>query len=162
MAEQLQVRHPGGVATPPAQSGAPVSAVGPRPSRVAPLLLWGTILLGFAGLACGLATARDLETWRELPPLLALALVAEFATVSFFESGKQRMSLSFTAAVVMAAIALVPGLAPLIAVSAALIHVVQQRQWRRGIGRVLFNLADPALAAVVAVGCARLAGIERG
>src|SRR3569623_545418 len=111
MAEQLQVRRPGGVAALPALAGAPVSVVGPRPSRFAPLLVWGTILLGFAGLACGLATARDLETWRDLPPLLALALVAEFGPVSFFESGKQRMSLSFTAAVVMAAVALAPGLA---------------------------------------------------
>jgi putative nucleotidyltransferase with HDIG domain len=162
MAEQPQGRHLAGAAIPAAQPGVSVAAVGPRPSPVAPLLLWGTILLGFAGLACGLATARDLETWRNLPPLLALALVAEFMTVSFFESDKQRMSLSFTAAVVMAAVALAPAVAPLIAVSAALVHVVQQRQWRRGIGRVLFNLADPALAAVVAAGCARLAGIERG
>ena len=46
--------------------------------------------------------------------------------------------------------------------SAALVHMVQLRQWRRGVGRALFNLANPALAAAVAVGCARLAGIERG
>ena len=105
MAEQLQGQHRGVAAIPAAQPGVSVAATRPRPSRVAPLLLWGTILLGFAGLACGLATARDLATWRELPPLLALALLAEFATVSFFESGKQRMSLSFTAAVVMAAVA---------------------------------------------------------
>ena len=36
------------------------------------------------------------------------------------------------------------------------------RQWRRGIGRALFNLVNPALAAVIAVGSAQLAGIERG
>ena len=105
---------------------------------------------------------KDLANWQVLPPLLGLALAAEFLTVSYFESGKQRMTLSFTAAVVMAAVALTPGLAPLVAASAALVHVVQNRQWQRGIGRVLFNLVTPALAAVIAVGSVQLAGIEHG
>jgi putative nucleotidyltransferase with HDIG domain len=126
------------------------------------LLLWGTILLGLLGLACGLVATRGMANWRVLPTLLALALVAEFLTVSYFDSGKQRMTLSFTAAVVMAAVALTPGLAPLVGVSASLVHVVQKRQWQRGIGRALFNLVNPALAAVIAVGSAQLAGIERG
>lgn len=140
----------------------PQAVGGPRPRPYAPVLLWGTIVLGFLGLVGGLATAREAADWRSLPLLLALALVAEFLTVPFFESGKQRMSLSFTTAVIMAAVTVVPSLAPLIAVSAALVHMVQQRQWRRGTGRALFNLANPALTAVIAVGCAHLAGIEHG
>lgn len=135
---------------------------GPQPKGYAPLLLWGTILLGSVGLICGVIATRGMADWGLLPPLLALALVAEFLTVSYFESGKQRMTLSFTAAVVMAAVALTPGLAPLVGVCAALVHVVQMRQWRRGIGRALFNLVNPALAAVIAVGTAQLAGIDRG
>jgi putative nucleotidyltransferase with HDIG domain len=145
-----------------ARTATPEGVAGPRPSRYAPLCLWGTIILGFVGLVAGLATTRTQDDWRELPLLLALALLAEFLTVSFFERGKQRMSLSFTAAVVMAAVTLTPGLAPLVGVSAALVHVVQQRQWRRGAGRALFNLTKPALAALVAVGCAQGSGIERG
>ena len=78
----------------PARTDPPVAVVGPRPRQYAPLLLWGTVLLGFLGLVGGLATAREAQDWRTLPLLLALALVAEFLTVSYFESGKQRMSLS--------------------------------------------------------------------
>ena len=102
-----------------------------------------------------------MANWRVLPRLLALALVAEFLTVTYFDSGKQRMTLSFTVAVVMAAVALTPGLAPLVGVSAALVHVVQKRQWQRGIGRALFNLVNPALAAVIAVGSAQPADRAR-
>ena len=96
----------------PARTDPPVVVVGPRPRRYAPLLLWGTVVLGFLGLVGGLVTARAAEDWRTLPVLLALALVAEFLTVSFFESGKQRMSLSFTVAVVMAAVTLAPAWLP--------------------------------------------------
>lgn len=154
MSERQQHRVPNTVAAP--------AGVAAGPRGYAPLLLWGTITLGLIGLVGGLVATRDLANWRVLPLLLVLALVAEFLTVSYFESGKQRMSLSYTAAVVMAAVALTPALAPLVGLSAALVHVVQLRQWRRGIGRALFNLVNPALAAVIAVGSAQLAGFDRG
>ena len=132
-----------------------------RPAAASPLaagMLWGTVALGTVALLWSIATVAQGGRWASLLPLLALALAAEFLTVPFFESQKQRMSLSFTIAVVMAAVAIQPGAAPLVGASAALLHIVQQRQWRRGIGRVLFNLTNSALAAALASGCYLLLG----
>ncbi len=134
----------------PADTVAPPRPVGPQPARHAAPLLWTTIVLGGLGLTGGIAAASISEHWLTILPLLLLTFGAELLAVPLFEGQKQRMTFTFTIAVVMAAMAIHPPSAPLIAGGAALFHVVQQRQWRRGIGKSLFNIANPALAAAAA------------
>jgi len=145
-----------------APAGGGAATAPPPPAPRAAFLLWGTVALGGLGVVWGLASTVGAGRWQALLPLLLLALVAEFLTVLFFESQRQRMSLSFTIAVVMAAVALVPGAAPLVSAAAALVHVVQQRQWRRGAGRALFNVGNPALAAAAASACYTQVGLRLG
>jgi diguanylate cyclase (GGDEF)-like protein/putative nucleotidyltransferase with HDIG domain len=125
----------------------------PGASPLAPWLLWGTVALGAGALLWGIEAVAADGRWLALLPLLALAVAAEFLTVTIFERQQQQMSLSFTIAVVMATVAVHPGSAPLVGLAGALVHVVQRRQWRRGIGRSLFNLANPTLAPGLAGGC---------
>jgi len=135
--------------TPPPAAPRPV----PQPAPYATAVLWGVIALGVLGLTWGLATTLTGDHWLPLLPLLPLALAAEFFAVPLFEGQKQRMTYTFTVAVVMGTVAIYPPVAPLIAAGAALLHLVQQRQWRRGLAKPLFNIANPALAATVAGLC---------
>jgi diguanylate cyclase (GGDEF)-like protein/putative nucleotidyltransferase with HDIG domain len=124
----------------------------PQIARHAAPLLWLTIALGGLGLLGGLIVTMLGNHWLTILPLLLLTFGAELLAVPLFEGQKQRMTFTFTIAVVMAAMAIHPSSAPLIAGGAALFHVVQQRQWRRGIGKSLFNIANPALAAAAGFG----------
>ncbi len=139
------------LAPPPPPAPPPSPARHPAPYAAA--VLWGVIALGVLGLAWGLATTLTGGHWLPLLPLLPLALAAEFFAVPLFEGQKQRMTYTFTVAVVMGTVAIHPPAAPLIAAGAALLHLIQQRQWRRGLAKPLFNLANPALAATVAALC---------
>jgi len=134
----------------PAAGDTPGPGVGP-PRRAA-LVLWGTVVLGggvFVASLPGLLTAYD---WRLLAALVLLGVVAEFITIQVFENERQRFSFTFSDVALLATVAALPVGAPLVAALAALAHVVQRRQWRRGPGRALFNIASPVLAAGVAAG----------
>jgi diguanylate cyclase (GGDEF)-like protein/putative nucleotidyltransferase with HDIG domain len=135
------------------QAAPPVARPAPVVSPLAPWLLWGTVALGGGALLWGVLAVAATGDWALLPPLIALTIAAELLIIPIFEGQKQQMTLTLTIAVVMAAVAIVPGGAPLVATAAALVHVVQKRQWRRGMDRVLFNLTNPALAAASAGAC---------
>ncbi len=134
----------------PAALGSPAPTSGP-PRRAA-LALWGTVALGgcaFAASLPGLLAAHD---WHLLAALILLGVVAEFITIQIFENEQQRLSFTFSDVALLATVAALPSGAPLVAAIAGLAHVAQRRQWRRGPGRALFNIASPVLAAGVAAG----------
>jgi PAS domain S-box-containing protein len=124
----------------------------PRRLTIAPLAMWVFIALGAVAIAGSLAA-----TWRTASPLPVLALIAlgigaEFIQVQIYEADQQRLSLSFTIAVVLAAVVVEPVAAPLVSLAAAVVHVVGRRQ--HPLGKALFNLGNPALAAAVAAATA--------
>jgi signal transduction histidine kinase len=128
----------------------PTSPAQPPPTSGWParLLLWLTVCLGLVVVGRGLVEVTRQSAWPLLLPFLGLALVAEGFTVQVFEANRQRISLSFTIAVTMAAVTVVPAGAPLVSLTAALVHVVSRRQ--RQLDKALFNLSNPAVAAAVA------------
>jgi diguanylate cyclase (GGDEF)-like protein/putative nucleotidyltransferase with HDIG domain len=117
-------------------------------SRWAPVLLWTTISAGMVAAVASLAAMAWLDAWLMLLPLLALAVLAEFLEVRVYETNQERMSFSFTIGVTLAAVALHPFGAPLVSLTAALVHLVAARQ--RHPAKVLFNLANPTLSAAAA------------
>lgn len=121
----------------------------PSRSTLAPLALWTIVAAGTLVVGGSLLAVHRLGSWIALLPFLALAVGAEFLKVDVYEGNRQhKISLSFTMAVTMAAITVQPLGAPLVNLTAALVHVVMKRQWR--VDKALFNLANPALAAAVA------------
>ncbi len=138
----------------PEESPAAAAAPGVPPTRTwhAPALLWGTVALGSLILAASLVALVAGGEWLVLLPYLALAVAAEFLSVSIFERQSQKITLSFGIAVVMATVVALPAGAPLVASAGAVVHIIRQRQWQRGGGRMLFNLTNAALAAALAVG----------
>jgi signal transduction histidine kinase len=77
-----------------------------------------------------------------------VAVAAECLKVQVYEAKQQKLSLSFTIGVTLAAITVQPVSAPLVSLVAALVHVLGQRQ--RRLDKLLFNLTNPTLAAMVA------------
>lgn len=111
-------------------------------------LLWSTVAAGVCVIITSLLSLRGSVNSLLLFTLLILAIGAELLTVRVQEAGKQRISLSFTIAVTMAAVVMAPALAPLVSLAAAGLHVAMQRQ--RQWAKVFFNLANPTMAAAVA------------
>lgn len=132
----------------------PAPARPPRTGRTIALLLWSTIVAGLAMIAASIVIVSVQGSWLLLAPFVALALAAEFIDVRLYEAKHERMSFSFAIAVTMAAVIALPVAAPLISATAALVHVLVRRQTR--IDKVLFNLANPALAAGMAAVVAQL------
>lgn len=124
----------------------------PRPGTVAGArwLLWSTVAAGGCVIVGSLVNLRHGVDSPWVWTFLPLAIAAEMLTVRVSESQKQRISISFTIAVTMAAVVMAPSLAPLVSLSAAALHVVMQRQ--RQWDKVCFNLANPTVAAAVACG----------
>ncbi|HEY8601732.1 MAG TPA: diguanylate cyclase [Thermomicrobiales bacterium] len=153
------VAHAGGLPSVPrlvapvAVERAPAAAAAAPPPKArwyASLIVWGTILAGALALAWSLSILPQVDDWPLLIGLLLLAAGAEFVVVQVAETERQKLSLSFGAVVVMAALTILPASAPLVTAVAAAVHVARLRQWRRGIDRVLFNLTNPGLAAAIA------------
>lgn len=138
------------LATPLAPEPAPAAGAQPvclaqSPSRLAPFLLWDTVVAGMALAAGTLFSVTQASRWPLVLPFLALAVAAEFLKVQVYEANRQGISLSFTIAVTMAAVTVDPASAPLVSLAGAVVHVASH--WQRQVGKSLFNLANPTLAA---------------
>ena len=75
-------------------------------------------------------------------------MAAEFLKIDVFQERRQKISLSFTIVAIMAAAAVHPLGAPMVAVTSAAVHVILRRQ--RQLSKALFNLANLPLAAAAA------------
>ena len=112
------------------------------------LLMWTIALAGTVITAWSLFNVYQRAQWQIILLLLSAAMVAELLTVQVYEADEQKISLSFTIAVTMAAVIIYPQASPLISLTAALVHVLQRRQ--RQPAKVLVNLAIPVIAAATA------------
>lgn len=138
---------------------APAPIMGPArsvPSPLAPIVLWAFILGGLTAV-CGSLVGVQVGSGGLLGagglgllPFFALAAVAECLEVRLYEIEGDTHSFSFTAAVTLAAVVSHPLGAPLVSMTAAIIHLVIKRP--RRLDKALFNLANPALAAAMATG----------
>lgn len=121
----------------------------PQPTRAQQqwgrFTLWATVAGGLFSVGWALLGVGRANDWLALTPFLLLAVAAEFITVRVYEESRQEISLSFTIAVTMAAVTLMPPAAPLVSLTAAVVHLLFKRQTR--IDKILFNLTNPALAA---------------
>src|SRR5579859_3992065 len=109
-------------------------------------LLWGTVLAGSGSLIWSLAGLRDSVNWLTVVVVLSAAILAEWLKVSIYETRTQTLSFTLSVAVIMAAITIDPLLAPLVGLTAALLHVVARRQ--RAPEKIAFNLGNLAFAAM--------------
>lgn len=117
----------------------------PPGSRFAAPAMWGIILCGALVSGWSLVETFRANAWLILLPFLVLAVVAEFLEVQVYEANRQKITFSFTIAVTMASVTMLPLAAPLVNLTAGLVHVVVGRQ--RNLGKALFNLTNSALAA---------------
>jgi diguanylate cyclase (GGDEF)-like protein len=130
-----------------ARESRPVPQASPRSALV---MLWATVAAGALGAASSLITvAQRPELWTELIPFIAIAVFAEFMSVSVYEARQERISLSFSIAAIMAAVGAEPLAAPLVSLAASLVAVVVVMGQRQR-SKLLFNVANPVLASTVA------------
>lgn len=150
LASAVQAAAPtnGGQAS-PAPAGTPAPG---QPGETTP---WPGFLLGgaVAG-AVGMVSASVMNlslsgAWWTLFLFTGLAAVAELLHVQVYQSGRQRITISFTSALTMATMVIAPPIAPLVSLTAACLHVIL-RQQQRQLDKALFNLANPTVAAGIA------------
>jgi len=133
---------------PPGQMAeSPVKRVAtPIRSALAPVALWVTVGAGLAVALASLLLVWRANAWLTVLPFMGLAGAAECIRERVFESGHEKITMSFTIAVTMAAVTVVPAGAPLASLTAALVHVFFV-QHQRQVEKSVFNLANPTLAA---------------
>src|SRR5215212_1234105 len=83
------------------------------------LLPWMIAVSGAGILGWSLLMVLERGDWLLVLPFLVLAVGAECLNVQVYEANQQKISLSFTIAVTMAAVAVQPTLAPLVSLTAA-------------------------------------------
>ena len=142
----------GAPAPPPVRGAGPRGPAAPLAARprggesgTPSLMLWGTVAAGVLIAGWSLLAVHRAAAWLPVLPFLAIAAGAEFFRVRVYEGDREAISLSFTTALTMAAMAVQPVSAPLVAVVAAAAHAVSTRQ--RDLRRVGFDLAYAAAAA---------------
>src|SRR5216683_2564360 len=118
-------------------------------SRLASIVLWGTVSGGLAAIAVGGLALVQTRAWLDVLPFVALAIVADLLTVDLLETRQDRFSFSFAIAVIMLATMVNPVLAPLVALAASVGHVARSKY--RRLDKILFNLTNLPLATGVAV-----------
>ncbi len=119
-------------------------------TRLAPLVLWGTALGGSAAIAWGAVMTTRTGGWSIIPLFILLAAAAELFPIQMYKADREKMTISYTYAAIMAVMVIQPFAAPLVNAAAALVHVLWHRQ--RRFDKVAFNLTNPALAAACASG----------
>ncbi|MBI3974507.1 MAG: diguanylate cyclase [Chloroflexi bacterium] len=134
---------------PKVPSAAPAPTATPRVRPAGRLVVWGTIAAGALIATWCVFTTMQAGLWLQIAPFLALAIGAELLGAQVYQSGRQRISLSFTIVVTMAAVTVLPLSAPLVSLTAAMLHSTRLFQ-RRQIDKALFNMANPAIAAAAA------------
>ena len=143
----------GGEEAPPAgRAAAPIAPVAtpppPRSSLLAPAMLWLTVTSGVLAISWSVVQVALTSAWLELLPFLGVAVLAELLKIQVYESSKQRLSLSFSNAAVLAAVTAAPYIAIPVALAAGLMHVIVGRQ--RQMDKVLFTLTNLPLSAAAA------------
>lgn len=136
------------------ESDTPVAEAAPATvgRRNATYLVRAGIVLGTLALGWSFVVVTRQQAWLALVPFLLLAAGVSFLTVQLLANQRQWITVSFTIAVVLATVVVIPLGAPLVALLAALVVVLRQRQWRWGFGQLLAALTTPVLAAAVAGG----------
>jgi diguanylate cyclase (GGDEF)-like protein len=113
----------------------------------APYVVWGTITAGAVVLAANVVEVTAAAAWSDLAPFVVLAAIGQWVSVETFNAQRERITMTFAVVAVMAAVARLPHGSPLVAVAIALTFAVVERQRRPD--KILFNLADYALAGYV-------------
>ena len=80
---------------------------------LADVVLWGTIAGGLAVVLIGSIALPRTGAWAELVPFMILAILADRLGVDLIESRHQKLSFSFSIAVMLLAASVNPPLAPL-------------------------------------------------
>ncbi|GAC1315839.1 MAG: hypothetical protein NVSMB2_08040 [Chloroflexota bacterium] len=117
---------------------------GARP-QLASLVLSTTIVGGLVAVTLSAFAISTTGEWLGLLPLLALVIVADRLSIDLIAADRDRLSFSFSIAVVMMAMTISPPLAPLVAAGDGLVHVIRTRN--RRVSKILFNLTNLPLAA---------------
>ena len=115
-----------------------------RHARLASVVLWVTVVGGFAAIVWSLLALYQSAAWAAVLPFLGLAVVADLLGVELVEDKRERWTLSLAIAVMMAAVAFNPLVAPLVGLADGLIHVARSKT--RRIDKMLFNLTNVSLA----------------
>jgi diguanylate cyclase (GGDEF)-like protein len=140
------------LATPGLESAAPARVAVPADRHAAPRLLQAGIIFGALAIGYSLLDVIRQQPWPALLPFLILASGVGFLTVQLVVSQEQRIVVSFTIALVMATVVVIPAGAALIALLASLVPAAQLVRKRWEPGQLLAVLTAPALAAAVAAG----------
>ena len=119
-----------------------------RYARLAAIVLWLTVVGGFGAIASALMALYVSAAWADVLPFLGLAVVADLLGVELVEDKRGRWTLSLAIAVMMAAVAFNPLVAPLVGMADGLIHVARSKT--RRIDKMLFNFTNMSLATGVA------------
>jgi diguanylate cyclase (GGDEF)-like protein/PAS domain S-box-containing protein len=95
-----------------------------------------------------LAAMYQAADWLSLVPLLGLAAVAELWTIRLMETGRDKLTFSFSVATVLCGVIALPASSPLVALASGLAHVALVRQ--RQLDKALFNITNRQVAAGLA------------
>ena len=123
-------------------------AVAARSRFLMSAVLWGTVLGGLLLALCSVNQVIQSGGWDRVLPFVALAILAELLQVRISERRGQHLTFSLAVAVTLASVTAHTMAAPLVALSAVVVHSVRSRSAQRS--RLLFNAGNLALAA----GCA--------
>jgi diguanylate cyclase (GGDEF)-like protein/PAS domain S-box-containing protein len=107
-------------------------------------VLGSTVAGGLVVVLLSLAALIRSGEWTSVLPFIALAVIADFLTVELIESKHERLSFSFSIAVMLMAAAVNPALAPLVGLAAGAAHGIRGKN--RRLDKVLFNLGNSPLA----------------
>lgn len=113
--------------------------------RMARLVLGATAAGGLLAVALSARAIIATGNWLSLVPLLVLVVVADRLSIDLIAAERDRLSFSFSIAVVMMALTIDPPLAPLVAATDGIAHVISARH--RRLSKIVFNLTNLPLSA---------------
>ena len=117
-------------------------------ARLSDIVLWGTIVGGLVVVSISSVVLTQSGAWAQLVPFVVLAVLADRLGVDLIESRHQRLSFSFSIAVMLLAAAVNPPLAPLVGLADGSAHSL--RGSKRRLDKTLFNMTNAPLASAAA------------
>ena len=99
-------------------------------ARLSDFVLFGTIAGGLVVVLLGAIALGQTGAWWSVLPFAVLAIVTDVLGVDLIESQHERLSFSFSIAVLMAAAAVNPSVAPLIGLVDGAAHTVRSKNRR--------------------------------
>lgn len=121
----------------------------PGPDWRAAVALWGTVTAGLIAAAYSTHAVQTAIGWPAVLPFLAFAVAGELLAVRVHDTDGHQISFSFGVVVTMAAVVALPESAPLVNLTAGLVHIAIARP--RSLSKAFFNLANLPLSAAAAV-----------